>query len=199
STIPVKDHITTTIFMFRGDFSSPIHDLFVLHKRALKICDKSTKAGGCDVKLANNYKWGTLSNKLVDTLHMFCSYSDDKKTDFYVKIDDDLIMSESRLEGIIRKMAATRCQVAGGIALDYPFYWAVGQIYIFKRSAFDSLCTNLPAFKIVRPDAEDVTFGAILNSTNTNAFCSLDHPENHWHINYEDKRVEIRYHKQHNE
>ncbi|KAJ2008336.1 hypothetical protein GGI04_001179 [Coemansia thaxteri] len=134
STIPVKDRITTTSFMFRGDFSSPIHDLFVLHKRALKICDKDTKADGCDIKLANNYTWFTLGAKLLDTLEILCKVDDDKKTDFYIKYDDDLLMSETKLEEIIRKMASTRCQFAGGIALDFPYYWAVGQIYIFKSN-----------------------------------------------------------------
>ncbi|KAJ2004565.1 hypothetical protein GGI02_000898 [Coemansia sp. RSA 2322] len=199
STIPVKDRITTTSFMFRGDFSSPIHDLFVLHKRALKICDKDTKADGCDIKLANNYTWFTLGAKLLDTLEILCKVDDDKKTDFYIKYDDDLLMSETKLEEIIRKMASTRCQFAGGIALDFPYYWAVGQIYIFKRSIFDTACRNLPTFAREGLHSEDILMGRLINSTNTNAFCSLESPKNHWHASYNDQRVEIKYHIQHNE
>ncbi|KAJ2004566.1 hypothetical protein H4R26_002439 [Coemansia thaxteri] len=199
SILPVKNHITTTVFMFRGDFSSPLHDLFVLHKRAMKICDKDTKADGCDIKMAKNYKWGTLANKLVDTLDMFCNYSRDKKTDFYVKIDDDLIMSESELEKSIRKMTSTNCLVAGGIAVDYPFYWPVGQIYIFKRSVFDTICKRIPNYKTQYPDHEDITLGALFNSTVTDEFCSLDRPAGHWHKEYKDQRVKISYLQQHNE
>ncbi|KAJ2209850.1 hypothetical protein EV179_006509, partial [Coemansia sp. RSA 487] len=47
-THPAPADITTTIFMFRGDFSSPLFDLFTLQKRATKFCDKDTKAEGCD-------------------------------------------------------------------------------------------------------------------------------------------------------
>ncbi|KAJ2003824.1 hypothetical protein GGI04_002828, partial [Coemansia thaxteri] len=115
SILPVRKHPTSTLFMFRGDFSSPYYDIFALHKRATRICDKDTKAGGCDIKLAKNYKWGTLAEKLVDTLDLFCKHSDSKKTDFYVKIDDDLIMPESKLDEILAKMASTHCQFAGGI------------------------------------------------------------------------------------
>ncbi|KAJ2487853.1 hypothetical protein EV174_000284 [Coemansia sp. RSA 2320] len=76
---------------------------------------------------------------MADTLSVFCGYSDDKKTDFYVKIDDDLIMSPSELDDIIRHMAATPCQYAGGMYTRDGFYWATGQIYIFTRAVFDEL------------------------------------------------------------
>ncbi|KAJ2668328.1 hypothetical protein GGI25_006462, partial [Coemansia spiralis] len=113
---------------------------------------------GCDVKLPNNYKWGNLSYKLLDSLKVMCGSPN--KTDFYVKIDDDLIMPESKLEEIIRKMATTECQVAGGIAVDFPFYWAVGQIYIFKRSVFEDICKRLTP-KVIHPGSEDITFGVL--------------------------------------
>ncbi|KAJ2389913.1 hypothetical protein GGI23_005733 [Coemansia sp. RSA 2559] len=192
----VPEHITTTIFMFRGDFSSPLFDLFTLQKRAIKFCDNDTKAEGCDIHLARSYKWETLSSKLVDSLETMCKSM--KRTDFYVKIDDDLIMSESKLEEVIRKMATTDCQVAGGIAVDYPFYWPVGQIYIFKRAIFDAICRKLPTPAKLY-SSEDITFGMLLNSTNTNMFCSLDEPKNHWHKHYSDQRVKIDYLQQHNE
>ncbi|KAJ2006255.1 hypothetical protein GGI04_001939 [Coemansia thaxteri] len=198
-TIPVKDNITTTIYMYRGDFSSPYHDIFALHMKALKICDKDTKTGGCDVKLKSNYKYGNLSVKTVDTLKMFCQYSEDKKTDFYVKVDDDLIMSASKLDEIIRQMAATPCQVAGSIADYSPFYWPGGQIYIYTRAALEIACKRLPTFQISQYNAEDVTFGGIINSSDPDTVCNLDAPPNHWHINYKDKRVKIHYYEQHND
>ncbi|KAJ2006983.1 hypothetical protein GGI04_001695 [Coemansia thaxteri] len=185
--------------MFRGDFSSPYTDIFALHKRATKICDKDTKFSGCDIKLEKNYKWGTLSNKLVDTLSMYCKYPEDKKTDFYVKIDDDLIMPESKLEEVLQKMAETPCQYAGGMISHSGFYWALGQMYIIKRSIFDDICKKLPTYKVTRPDAEDITMGHIVDSQDFNAVCELNKPDNHWHIDYEDQRVKINYHKQHNE
>ncbi|KAI9503072.1 hypothetical protein BX070DRAFT_224679 [Coemansia spiralis] len=192
----VPDKISTTIFMFRGDFSSPLYDLFTLQKRAIKFCDKDTSVAGCDVRLPNNYKWGTLSAKLMDALDVMCKSN--AKTDFYVKIDDDLIMSEARLEEIIRKMAATDCQVAGGIARDFPYYWAVGQIYVFKREIFDYVCTQLPP-KFELHSSEDIMFGRLINSTDRSRFCSLDKPQNHWHKKYKDQRLKIEYLLQHNE
>ncbi|KAJ2546137.1 hypothetical protein EV175_005710, partial [Coemansia sp. RSA 1933] len=196
STRPVPTDITTTVFMFRGDFSSPLFDLFALQKRAIKFCDKDAKAEGCGVLLEKSYKWDTLSLKLVDSLKIMCSSM--KRTDFYVKIDDDLIMPESKLDEIIRKMATTDCQVAGGIAVDYPFYWPVGQIYIFKRSIFDDICRKLPT-ATVRHSHEDIAFGGLIDSTNKSMFCSLDKPKNHWHKHYSDHRVKIDYLEQHNE
>ncbi|KAJ1663250.1 hypothetical protein EV178_005140 [Coemansia sp. RSA 1646] len=195
-THPAPADITTTIFMFRGDFSSPLFDLFTLQKRATKFCDKDTKAEGCDVRLKESYKWGTLSSKLVDSLDVMCNSM--KRTDFYVKIDDDLIMSESRLDEIIRTMASTDCQVAGGIAVDYRFYWAVGQIYVFKRAILDDICQKLPTATKLHAH-EDIAFGMLINSTDKSMFCSLDRPTNHWHKNYKDQRVEIHYLEQHNE
>ncbi|KAJ2210227.1 hypothetical protein EV179_006376 [Coemansia sp. RSA 487] len=193
---PVSTDITTTIFMFRGDFSSPLFDLFTLQKRAVKFCDKDTKAEGCDVRLKETYKWGTLSSKLVDSLDVMCNSM--KRTDFYVKIDDDLIMSESRLDEIIRTMASTDCQVAGGIAVDYRFYWAVGQIYVFKRAILDDICQKLPTATKLHAH-EDIAFGMLINSADKRMFCSLDKPTNHWHKNYNDQRVQIDYLQQHNE
>ncbi|KAJ2750609.1 hypothetical protein H4S06_004331, partial [Coemansia sp. BCRC 34490] len=109
--------ITSTVFMLRGDFSSDFYDLFALQKRATRYCDNDTKADGCDVKLPRSYRWGTLSSKLVDALELMCK--EPVKTDFYAKIDDDLIMSESKFDDALRVMAETDCQVSGGIARDY--------------------------------------------------------------------------------
>ncbi|KAI9503859.1 hypothetical protein BX070DRAFT_234753 [Coemansia spiralis] len=196
SLYPAKPDISTTIFMFRGDFSSPLYDLFTLQKRAIKFCDKDTSITGCDIKLPNNYKWGTLSSKLLDALDVMCRSP--KKTDFYVKIDDDLVMSEFALEQMIRKMATTTCQLAGGIAVDYEFYWAEGQIYIFTRAVFDHVCSVLPHVTDVYP-SEDITFGYLLNSTDRSKFCGAYSPTNHWHKEYNDNRVKIEYLNQHNE
>ncbi|KAI9503805.1 hypothetical protein GGI25_006492 [Coemansia spiralis] len=191
------DNISTTVFMFRGDFSSPLYDLFVLHKRAVKFCDKGTAVAGCDVRLPEDYKWGTLSSKLLDALDVMCK--SDKKTDFYVKVDDDLIMSEARLEEMIRKMATTDCQVAGGIAVDYQFYWPTGQVYIFKRAVLDEMCAKLSDARGVY-SSEDITFGYMLNSTDKGRFCDIEKPVlTHWHKEYKDKRIKIEYHIQHNE
>ncbi|CAN6675186.1 hypothetical protein TRVA0_109S00144 [Trichomonascus vanleenenianus] len=192
----VPEYITSTIFMFRGDFSSNFYDLFSLQKRAIKVCDKNTTIKGCDMRLSNNYKWDTLSNKLIDTLGTLCNRTE--KTDFYAKIDDDLIMSESKFDEIIRKMASTNCQVLGVMSLGYPFYWATGQIYIFKRGILDYACKKIPTFEI-NHSHEDILFGTLLNSTNRDLFCNLDTPYNHWHIDYEDRRVKIHYFQQHNE
>ncbi|KAI9500810.1 hypothetical protein GGI26_006116 [Coemansia sp. RSA 1358] len=193
---PLKKNISTTLFMFRGDFASPMFDLFVLQKRAKKFCDKSTTVGGCDVRLAHDYKYETLSSKLLDSLDVMCRSAE--RTDFYAKIDDDLIMSESMFNDVIKKMSTTDCQVAGGIAVDYAFYWAVGQIYIFTRSVFEEVCEKLPHVNTIYPN-EDITFGLILNSTDTNRFCSLVRPQSHWHKHYSDQRVDISYQQQHND
>ncbi|KAJ2514725.1 hypothetical protein GGI11_000850 [Coemansia sp. RSA 2049] len=192
----VPEKVTSTIFMFRGDFSSDLYDLFAIQKRATRYCDKDTTVDGCDVKLAKNYKWGTLSEKLFDSLELMCKAPE--KTDFYVKIDDDLIMPESKLEDAMRTMAATDCQVAGGIAVDYGFYWAVGQIYIFKRAVLEKICPQLPVTNIFH-SSEDISFGSLLNTTDKSMFCNLHKPENHWHKKYKDRRVEIKYYIQHNE
>ncbi|KAJ2400527.1 hypothetical protein GGI23_001983 [Coemansia sp. RSA 2559] len=121
-----------------------------------------------------------------------------EKTDFYVKIDDDLIMSESKLDEILKVMAATDCQVAGGIALDYGFYWPLGQVYIFKRTIMEMICPQLPVTNVFH-SSEDITFGSLLNSTDKSMFCGLNKPKNHWHKDYKDQRVEIKYITQHNE
>ncbi|KAG2175054.1 hypothetical protein INT43_006116 [Umbelopsis isabellina] len=183
-------NITSTVFMLRSDFSSPLYDLFAIHERAIQVCDKDTKLDGCDVRLKNNYSYTTLSNKLVETLKHLCSSK--IRTDFYVKIDDDLIMPQSTLDNILEKMSTTKCQVGGGIAVDYPYYWPVGQLYVFKRKMMDDICAKLPEFK-VELTSEDITIGSIWNSTNTEMFCSLDVPKNHWHKSYKDHRVSIQY------
>ncbi|KAJ1791288.1 hypothetical protein LPJ59_005016 [Coemansia sp. RSA 2399] len=181
--------------MFRGDISSPLYDLFALHKRATRYCDNDTTVDGCNVKLPNNYKWGNLSDKLLDALEVMCK--EPEKTDFYVKIDDDLIMSESKLDEILKAMATTDCQVAGGIARDFGFYWPVGQIYIFKRAILEKICPQLPVTDVFH-SSEDITFGSLLNSTDKSMFCSVVTPTNHWHKNYKDQRVEVKYLVQHN-
>lgn len=183
-------NMTSTVFMFRSDFSSPLYDLFALHERAIQVCDKDTKLDGCDVRLENNYNYTTLSSKLVETLKHLCSSR--TRTDFYVKIDDDLIMPQSTLDNLMEKMSTTKCQVGGGIAVDYPYYWPVGQLYIFKRKMMDDICAKLPGFK-VELASEDITIGSMWNSTNTEMFCSLDLPANHWHKSYKDHRVSIQY------
>ncbi|KAJ2867975.1 hypothetical protein GGI22_000928, partial [Coemansia erecta] len=196
---PVREapeKVTSTIFMFRGDFSSSLYDLFVLHKRATRYCDKDTTVDGCDVKLPGSYKWDNLSDKLLDALDIMCK--EPEKTDFYIKLDDDLIMSESKLEEILKVMAATDCQVAGGIARDYGFYWPVGQIYIFKRAILEKICPQLPVTNVFH-SSEDITFGSLLNSTDKSMFCSLNKPKKHWHKDYSDQRVEIKYFAQHND
>ncbi|KAJ2553451.1 hypothetical protein EV175_002935 [Coemansia sp. RSA 1933] len=190
------ENITSTVFMFRGDFSSDLYDLFALHKRAIRYCDNDTTVDGCDVKLPRNYKWGTLSSKLLDSLELMCN--EPVKTDFYAKIDDDLIMSESKFEEILRVMAATDCQVTGRIARDFGFYWAVGQIYIFKRAILEQICAKFPITRELH-GSEDISFGSFINSTDKSMFCDLDHPRNHWHKDYKDQRVEIKYYIQHNE
>ncbi|KAJ1662836.1 hypothetical protein EV178_005533 [Coemansia sp. RSA 1646] len=191
-----SENITSTVFMFRGDFSSPFYDLFSLHKRATRYCDKDTKISGCNVKLLRSYRWGTLSDKLLDVLEHMCKTP--KRTDFYVKIDDDLVMSESKLDEVIKVMATTDCQITGGIARDYGFYWPVGQIYIFKRAILEKICPQLPVTNVFHP-SEDITFGSLLNTTDRSMFCNLDNPTNHWHKNYNDHRVKIKYFTQHNE
>ncbi|KAJ2668124.1 hypothetical protein GGI25_006482, partial [Coemansia spiralis] len=191
SVYPAKPNISTTVFMFRSDFSSPYHDIFALHERAVKYCDKGTSVGGCDVKLPGNYKYETLSLKLLDTLDVMCRSTE--RTDYYVKIDDDLIMSNSMLEQIIRKMSTTDCQAAGRIALDYEFYWVEGQMYIFTKSILNRICKNLPDVTDVYPN-EDITFGYVLNTTDTNSFCDINVPRHFWHKHYNDQRVEINYH-----
>jgi hypothetical protein len=183
-------NITSTVFMLRSDSSSPLYDLFALHERAIQFCDKDTKLDGCDVKLKHNYNFSTLSNKLVETLNYLCSSK--IKTDFYIKADDDLIMAQSALDMLLEKMATTKCQVGGGIAVDFPYYWPVGQIYIFKREMMEDICTKLPTFKIT-DSHEDRTIGQIWNSTDIDKFCSLDEPTNHWHKLYRDNRVTIQY------
>ncbi|KAJ2470183.1 hypothetical protein GGI02_003095 [Coemansia sp. RSA 2322] len=167
--------------------------------QALKICDKDTKTSGCDVKLTNNYKYGNLTLKMVETIKMFCNHSEDKKTDFYVKIDDDLIMSPSKLDEIVRHMAATPCQFAGGFYIHLDFYYPSGQIYIFSRAVLDSVCKKLPTARLFSPWAEDLAFGGLVDSHDTNYTCSIKAPANHWHINYKDKRVKVHYYKQHND
>ncbi|KAJ1767498.1 hypothetical protein IW140_005459 [Coemansia sp. RSA 1813] len=191
-----SEDITSTVFMFRGDFSSPLYDLFSLHKRATRYCDKDTNADGCDVKLPRNYKWSNLSDKLLDALEHMCKAPE--KTDFYVKIDDDLIMSESKLDEVMKVMATTDCQIAGGIARDYGFYWAVGKIYIFKRAILEKICSQVPITNMYFI-GEDMTFGSLLNTTDRSMFCNLGRPQNHWHKDYEDHRVTIKYLTQHNE
>ncbi|KAJ2856190.1 hypothetical protein GGI22_003893 [Coemansia erecta] len=190
------ENITTTVFMFRGDFSSDFYDLFALQKRAIRYCDNDTTVEGCDVKLPRNYKWGTLSYKLLDALEQMCNSPE--KTDFYVKIDDDLIMSDSMLDEVIKVMATTNCQVSGSIARDFGFYWPVGQIYIFKRAILEQVCAKLPITRQLH-GSEDITFGSFINSTDRTMFCNLENPKNHWHKDYKDQRVEIRYFIQHNE
>ncbi|KAJ2505491.1 hypothetical protein GGI11_006989 [Coemansia sp. RSA 2049] len=192
---PAPKKVTTTVFMFRGDFSSPLFDLFTLQKRAIKFCDNETKVEGCDVHLEKSYRWGTLSSKLVDSLKVMCNSM--KRTDFYVKIDDDLIMSETELERIIRTMGSTDCQVGGGIAVNYPFYWPVGQIYIFKRAVFDDICQKLPHATNLHSH-EDIALGMLINSVDQKMFCSLDKPRSHWHKKYRDQRVRVEYLQQHN-
>ncbi|KAJ2564960.1 hypothetical protein IW140_005542 [Coemansia sp. RSA 1813] len=196
---PVREapnNITTTVFMFRGDFSSPFYDIFALHKRATRYCDKDTTIDGCDVKLPRNYRWGNLSDKLVDALEHMCKAPE--KTDFYVKADDDLIMSDSKLDEVIRVMSTTDCQVAGGIMSSQGFYWPLGQVYIFKREILEQFCQKFPITMKLH-SSEDISFGMILNSKDTSRFCNLNTPANHWHINYEDHRVKIKYFTQHNE
>ncbi|KAJ2512503.1 hypothetical protein GGI11_004600 [Coemansia sp. RSA 2049] len=196
---PVREaaeNITSTVFMFRGDFSSDFYDIFTLHKRATRYCDKDTTVDGCDVRLPRNYKWWTLSSKLVDALEVMCK--EPEKTDFYVKIDDDLIMSERKLDEVIRRMAATDCQVAGGIAADHGYYWPVGQVYIFTRAILERLCLLYPITRELH-SSEDITFGRLLNSSDTSMFCNLDRPRNHWHKDYKDRRVRISHFTQHNE
>ncbi|KAJ1662834.1 hypothetical protein EV178_005531 [Coemansia sp. RSA 1646] len=191
-----SENITSTVFMFRGDFSSDFYDLFSLQKRAVRYCDNDTTISGCDVKLPRNYKWGTLSSKLLDALEVMCKAP--KKTDFYVKIDDDLIMSESKLDEVIKRMSTTDCQVSGRIARDFEFYWAVGQIYIFKRAILETICAKLPITRQLH-GSEDISFGSFINSTDRSMFCDLDTPRNHWHKDYSDKRIKIEYLIQHNE
>ncbi|KAI9503860.1 hypothetical protein BX070DRAFT_246009 [Coemansia spiralis] len=188
---PEKQNISTTVFMFRFDSSSPYHDIFALHKRAVKYCDKSTNVDGCDVKLPRNYKYEILSSKLLDALDVMCK--SEEKTDYYVKIDDDLIMSDSMLDQIIRKMSTTNCQAAGRIALDYEFYWVEGQIYIFTKAILNRICKNLPDVTDVYPN-EDITFGYVLNTTDSSLFCNVRNPQQFWHKHYVDQRVEINYH-----
>ncbi|KAJ2656554.1 hypothetical protein IWW48_004972 [Coemansia sp. RSA 1200] len=191
STHTPRDNLTTTVFMLYSEISSPLHDLFTLHKRATKYCDADTKvAGVCDVRLPRSYTYAELSLKLLDSLDIMCR--EPLKTDYYVKIDDDLIMSESMLDRMIRKMATTDCQVAGSIALDYAFYWPEGQIYIFTRCILETACKNMPYIADVYPN-EDITFGLLLNSTDTSMFCDNMWPRNHWHKHYSDSRVEINY------
>ncbi|KAJ1797878.1 hypothetical protein LPJ59_002855 [Coemansia sp. RSA 2399] len=189
------ENITTTVFTFRGDFSSDIYDLFALQKRAVRYCDNDTTVDGCDVKLPRHYRWGTLSYKLLDALELMCNSTE--KTDFYVKIDDDLIMSDSKLDEVIRVMAATNCQVSGSIARDYGFYWPVGQMYIFKRAILERICAKFPITRQLH-GSEDISFGTFIDSRDKKMFCNLDNPTNHWHKDYKDQRVEIRYFTQHN-
>ncbi|KAJ1765380.1 hypothetical protein LPJ74_006369, partial [Coemansia sp. RSA 1843] len=188
--------ITSTIFMFRGDFSSKFYDLFSLQKRATRYCDKDTTIDGCNIKLPRNYKWGNLSEKLADALEVMCKAPE--KTDFYVKIDDDLVMSESKLDEVMKVMSTTDCQVAGGIARDYGFYWPLGQVYIFKRQILEKICAQLPIAKMFH-SSEDISFGSFINSTDRSMFCNLNRPQNHWHRGYTDRRLQIKYFKQHNE
>ncbi|KAJ1737411.1 hypothetical protein LPJ72_000518 [Coemansia sp. Benny D160-2] len=195
---PVREapkKITSTLFMFRGDFSSNLYDVFALQKRATRYCDNDTRADGCDVRLPRNYKWGTLSSKLADTLELICKAPE--KTDFYVKIDDDLIMSESKFDEVLKIMSTTDCQVAGGIARDYGFYWPLGQMYIFKRAILEQICAKLPVEKLFHPH-EDIAFGSFLNSTDKSMFCNLNFPPNHWHRKYKDRRLQIKFFKQQN-
>ncbi|KAJ2506948.1 hypothetical protein GGI11_006504 [Coemansia sp. RSA 2049] len=185
-----RDDITTTVYMLYSDISSPLYDLFTLHKRATKYCDVDTTAEGCDIRLPRSYTYDELSLKMLDSLDIMCRAP--HKTDYYVKIDDDLIMSESMLDKIIRKMATTDCQVTGSIALDYAFYWPEGQMYIFTRNILETACKNMPYITDVYPN-EDITFGLLLNSTDPGMFCSNGWPRNHWHKHYSDRRVEINY------
>ncbi|KAJ2609721.1 hypothetical protein EV177_004322 [Coemansia sp. RSA 1804] len=187
--------ITSTVFMLRGDFSSDFYDLFALQKRATRYCDNDTKADGCDVKLPRSYRWGTLSSKLVDALELMCK--EPVKTDFYAKIDDDLIMSESKFDDALRVMAETDCQVSGGIARDYGFYWPLGQIYIFKRAILEKICARFPV-TISLPGSEDISFGKLINSTDRDMFCNLHGRDNHWHRQYKDDHLRIKYYKQQN-
>ncbi|KAJ2504733.1 hypothetical protein GGI11_007255 [Coemansia sp. RSA 2049] len=95
-------------------------------------------------------------------------------------------------------MAATDCQVAGGIIPSRNYYWPLGQVYIFKRAMLEKICQLYPITWSLH-SSEDITFGRLLNISDTSMFCNLNKPDNHWHINYKDRRFELNYFTQHNE
>ncbi|KAJ2384865.1 hypothetical protein GGI23_006837, partial [Coemansia sp. RSA 2559] len=96
-------------------------------------------------------------------------------------------MSDSKLDEVIRVMAATDCQVGGGIMAARKFYWPLGQVYIFKRAILEQFCQKFPITRKLH-SSEDISFGLILDSSDPNMFCHLNKPANHWHIDYQDQR-----------
>ncbi|PVV02918.1 hypothetical protein BB560_002616 [Smittium megazygosporum] len=186
----------TIKYMFRGPFSSKYVDLFASQLNSDIVCDADYKDEACTINLQSNYKWGTLSSKLRDLLAYYCQR--DISNTVFIKIDDDLIISNRELNRLIDRFSKSDCLLAGHIATDFPFYWATGQIYLFKSSELMRIC-NKPILK-EEPfhGSEDIYLGYLFNIVDKNKVCDIDKYTEYFHKEYSDERLNITYIQQHN-
>ncbi|PVU87820.1 hypothetical protein BB560_006430 [Smittium megazygosporum] len=184
-------------YMFRGPFSSKHIDIFANQLNSDIVCDADYKDETCTLNLNSNYNWFSLSTKLRDLLVHYCTK--DIENTVFVKMDDDLIVSNGQLNKLIERFSKTDCLLAGDIATDYPFYWGLGKLYLFKSSALLKICNTevLEEKPFIRN--EDIYMGYLLNITDTSKVCGINKFIDYYHKYYSDHRVRISYFQQHND
>ncbi|PVU93303.1 hypothetical protein BB560_006005 [Smittium megazygosporum] len=184
-------------YMFRGPFSSKYIDIFANQLNSDIVCDADYKDETCTLNLNSNYNWFSLSTKLRDLLVHYCTK--DIKNTVFVKMDDDLIVSNGQLNKLIERFSKSECLYSGEIYSNFPFYWAHGKMYLFKSSALLRICNTevLEEKPFIRN--EDIYMGYLLNITDTSKVCGINKFIDYYHKYYSDHRVRISYFQQHND
>ncbi|PVV03347.1 hypothetical protein BB560_002174 [Smittium megazygosporum] len=184
-------------YVFRGPFSSKHTDIFANQLNSDIVCDANYKDETCTINLKSNYDWFSLSTKLRDLLVLYCTK--DIEDTVFVKMDDDLIVSNGQLNKLIERFSKSDCLYAGDMATDFPFYWALGKLYLFKSSALLKICNTEVLKEKPFHSSEDIYMGYLLNITDTSKVCGINKFINYYHKHYSDHRVKISYIIQHND
>ncbi|KAF9972354.1 hypothetical protein BGZ73_004542 [Actinomortierella ambigua] len=161
------------------------------------VCDRQDKSPMCNLRIKSSSGYSSLGEKSLNLWKLVQRAP--KATEIIVKLDDDTIIQKHVLDAIIDDFASKPCVLGGLLHSDGGWYWPLGRLYMFKKSALPP--PNSPLW-LANGDqyrnAEDVQMGYLINVTDPKLICQID-PAKFWHGNFVeatpgwDKRVEIKF------
>ncbi|KAG0248341.1 hypothetical protein BG011_000177 [Mortierella polycephala] len=153
------------------------------------VCDAKDVSALCTLKMENANGYETLGEKSLN-LWRFVHSSNDVE-EIIVKIDDDTMIQKHLFDEFIDEFAKRDAIIAGMInTWGGEFYWPLGRLYMFKRSALPPSDSVLWANATTFNKFEDAQIGYLINTTDIELTYHLDE-ERFWHADFEDDRVKI--------